>query len=95
MSTLIVAQSVLRHVQHAYVVDTIFDDLKRHNVDVDDKDDLSYYIQTCHDEHRRLFVSLYYLVDGMSFRHFHEEMNVNNFGRIVPYLALVYAISAC
>ena len=75
----------------ACVMDIIWEELKRNNIDID-KDMLSFYISKCFDEQREMYDSLNHRLSPMCFQPIFEEMHVNNFGRIVPYLALVYKV---
>ena len=65
--------------------------LKRNNIDID-KDMLSFYISKCLDEHRETY-DLNDQLSPMCFQPIFQEMHVNNFGRIMAYLALVYKVS--
>ena len=76
----------------ACVMDIIWEELKRNNIDIDN-DMLSFYISKCLDEQREIYDSLNAQLSPMCFQPVFEEMNVNNFSRIIAYLAFVYRLS--
>ena len=53
---------------------------------------LSFYISKCLDEHRETY-DLNDQLSPMCLQPIFQEMHVNNFGRIMAYLALVYKVS--
>ena len=73
-------------------MDIIWEELKRNNIDID-KDMLSFYISKCLDEQRGMYDSLNAQLSPKCFQPVFEEMNVNNFGRIIAYLAFVYRLT--
>ena len=77
----------------ACVMDIIWEELKRNNIDID-KDMLSFYISKCLDEHEELYGAIIIQIDGdnlpNSLCDIYAEMAPNNFGRIMAYLTLVY-----
>ena len=75
----------------ACVMDIIWEELKRNNIDID-KDMLSFYISKCLDEQREMYDSLNAQLSPMCFQPVFEEMRVNNFGRIMAHLAFVYKV---
>ena len=74
------------------VMDIIWEELKRSNIDIN-KGMQSFYISKCLDEHRETYDSLNDQLSPMCFQAIFEETHVNNFGRIMTYLALVYKVS--
>ena len=64
------------------VMDIIWEELKRNNIDID-KDMLSFYISKCLDEQGEMYDSLNAQLSSMCFQPVFEEMNVKNFGRII------------
>ena len=72
-------------------MDIIWED-KRNNINID-KDMLSFYISKCLDEQRGMYDSLNAQLSPKCFQPVFEEMNVNNFGRIIAYLTFVYRLS--
>ena len=73
-------------------MDIIWEELKRNNINID-KDMLSFYISKCLDEQRGMYDSLNAQLSPKCFQPVFEEMNVNNFGRIIAYLTFVYRLS--
>ena len=65
--------------------------IKRNNIDID-KDMLSFNINKCLDEQRETYDSLNDQLSPICFQPIFEEMHVNNFGRFMAYLALVYKV---
>ena len=55
---------------------------------------LSFYISKCLHEHEELYGGIIIQIDGDNLRNslcdIYAEMAPNNFGRIMPYLTLVY-----
>ena len=76
----------------ACVMDIILEELKRNDIDID-KDMLSFHISKCLDEQREMYDRLNAQLSPIYFQPVFEEMNVNNFGRIIAYLAFVYRLS--
>ena len=70
-------------------MDIIWEELIRNNIDIH-KDMIPFYIRKCLGEHRETYNSLNDQFSPMSFQTFFEVMHVNNFGRIMAYLVLVY-----
>ena len=73
-------------------MDIIWEELKRNNINID-KDMLSFYISKCLDEQREMYNSLNAQISPMCFQPVFEEMSVNNFARIIAYLAFVCWLS--
>ena len=77
----------------ACVMDIIWEELKSNDIDID-KDMLSFYISKCLDEHEELYGAIIIQIEGdnlpNSLCNIYAEMALNNFGRIMSYLTLVY-----
>ena len=76
----------------ACVLDIIWEELKRNNIDID-KDMLSFCISKYLHEQREMYDSLNAQLSPICFQPVFEEMHVNNFGRIIAYFAFVYRLS--
>ena len=70
-------------------MDVIFDELQRNNVDIDMRT-LSYHITYCLEHHESTFRTMY--ASPLDLTMIFHEINVNNFGRAISYLAFVYML---
>ena len=79
-------------------MDTICDELKSNNIEIEiDKETLSFHINTCLREHEEIYGPAINRInrDNISaiLCDIYEEMNPNNFGKLIAYLTLVYKIA--
>ena len=79
----------------ACAMDMIFDELKSNNIEID-IETLSFHINTCLREHGEIYQTAINRIDrdniSMILCDIYEDMNPNNFGRLIAYLTLVYKI---
>ena len=73
----------------ACVIDIIWEELKRYNIDID-KDMLSFHIDACLREHVELYGAIIIQIDGDNLPNSLREMAPKNIVRIMVYLTLDY-----
>ena len=77
-------------------MDIAWDKLKSNNIEID-KETLSFHINTCLREHEEIYGTAINRIDrdnlSTNLCDIYEEMNPNNFGRLIAYLTLVYKIA--
>ena len=79
----------------ACVMDIICEELKCNDIEID-KETLSFHINTCLREHEEIYWTAINRMDRDNISailcDIYEEMNPNNFGRLIAYLTLVYKV---
>ena len=70
-------------------MDVIFDELRKNNVDIDKKT-LSHHINYVLGRHGKLYDEMAERLGPDGLLNVFGEMNVNNFGRAMAYLTLIY-----
>ena len=77
-------------------MDMIWNELWRNNIEID-IETLSFYINTCSREHEEIDGTVINRIDRdylpMDLSYIYTELNPNNFGRPMAYLAIVYKIA--
>ena len=73
------------------MMDVIFDELRRNGVDID-KRTLSFYIKRLNRKHKQLFEEMTGRVGFNDLEEVFRMMNINNFGRAMTFLTLVYVL---
>ena len=77
-------------------MDMIWNELRRNIIEID-IETLSFYINTCSREHEEIDETVINRIGRdylpMNLSHIYTEMNPNNFGRLMAYLAIVYKIA--
>ena len=85
----------LKHVFSTFQ-ETVWSHLKSNNIEID-KETLSFHIDACLREHEELYGAVINQMDKdnlpISLYDIYEEMNPNNFSRIMVYLTLVYKVN--
>ena len=78
----------------ACAMEIICDELKRNNVEMD-KETLSFHIHACLKDYEGIYGAFINQMDILPFSlsNIYEQMNPNNFGRLIAYLTLVYKIA--
>ena len=75
--------------------DIIWQEPKRNDIE-NDKETLSFHINTCLSEHEKIYWTAINRMDRDNIStilcDIYEEMNPNNFGRLIAYLTLVYKV---
>ena len=78
----------------ACAIDMILNELRNNYIEID-KETLSFHIHACLREHEDIYGAVINQLDILPFSlsNIYEQMNRNNFGRLIAYLTLVYKIA--
>ena len=72
-------------------MEVILDELRKNNVDID-MTTLSYHIHQCLEQYKTMYEQMAIRVGPVGLPGIFNDMNVNNFGRAMAYLTLVYVL---
>ena len=73
------------------IMKVILDELRKNNVDID-MTTVSYHMHQCLEQYKIMYEEMATRVEAVDLPDIFNDMNVNNFGRAMAYLTLVYVL---
>ena len=74
-----------------HIMDVVLDALRKNNVDID-MTTVSYHMHQCLEQYKTMYEEMATRVEAVDLPDIFNDMNVNNFGRTMAYLTLVYVL---
>ena len=72
-------------------MEVVLDELRKNNVDID-MTTVSHHMHQCLEQYKTMYEEMATPVEAVDFPDIFKDMNVNNFGRAMAYLTLVYVL---
>ena len=72
-------------------MDVVLDELRKNNVDIN-MTTVSYHMHQCLEQYKTMYEEMATRVEAVDLPDIFNDMNVNNFGRAMAYLTLVYVL---
>ena len=73
------------------IMEVVLDELRKNNVDID-MTMVSYHMHQCLEQYKTMYEEMATHVEAVDLPDIFNDMNVNNFGRAMAYLTLVYVL---